>query len=140
MAVKVYAENLPYWKSGQSSPDSWMEKTVEEIRRAGGQVLADASINELGRAAYMIKFAFGNDVFVAVEPVIESKSGDERSAKRQAATTLHHEIKARCVTARRRGARWAFLQYLMLPDGRQVGQAATPELSEMWPKMLTVEK
>jgi hypothetical protein len=135
----VYAEDCNYWQTGKASPDTWLEDAKRLIIRAGGKILADGYVNEQGgRSVYMVKFAFGEDVFVASEFVLQSRTGNQLAARRQAATTLYHEIKARCVSVKRRGARWAFLQYLMLPDGQIAGQASTPDLASAWPKMLTV--
>lgn len=36
-------------------------------------------------------------------------------------------------------ARVDFFQYLLLPDGRTAAQAAAPELTSLWPKLLTGE-
>ena len=52
---------------------------------------------------------------------------------------LYHDIKAKAVAAKVHGARAAFFQYLLLPDGRTAAQAAAPELTSLWPKLLTGE-
>jgi hypothetical protein len=52
---------------------------------------------------------------------------------------LYHDIKNSCVKVKVFGARSAFFHYLMLPDGRNVSQAGNVELSELFPKMLTVQ-
>lgn len=136
---KVYAEDCNYWKTSQTSPDTWLDQAKSLIIKAGGKILADGYINESSsRNVFMVKFSFGEQVFVASEFVLESIGKNVKAAKIQAATTLYHEIKARCVSMKRRGARWAFLQYLMLPDGQVVGHASNPELMDAWPKMLTI--
>jgi hypothetical protein len=52
----------------------------------------------------------------------------ETAAKRQAATFIFHDIKAKCMTAKVLGARPAFFQYLVLPDGRTTTEATGQEL------------
>ena len=135
----VYAEDLNYWKTGSSSPDTWIDKAKREIAVAGGKVLSDAYGRDGdGRAAYMLAFSFRDEQFKAVWPVLPTrKPADERAARIQAATMLYHDIKAKCVAAKVHGARAAFFQYLLLPDGRTAPQAADAELTILWPKLLT---
>ncbi len=121
----VYAEDVNYWKTGQSSPDTWID-------RAKGEIIA-------GRSAFMLSFSFGDDVFKAVWPVLSSKTKNEKAARIQAATMLYHDIKNSCVKVKVFGARVAFFHYLMLPDGRNASQASNEDLAQMFPKMLTVQ-
>lgn len=134
---ELYAEDLNYWKTGQSSPDVWMEKTAKEIERAGGRVLGSAwAQDDTGRAAFMLQFNMGDDVFKLVWPVLESKSGNLKAARIQAATMMYHDVKARCVAAKVLGARASFMAFLLLPDGRTAAQASTPELAAALPRLL----
>ena len=134
---EVYAEDVNYWKTGTSGPDAWIDKSKAEIRTAGGKVLNEAFGSQDGRAAFMLEVTFGGDRFRAVWPVLPSKTKAERAARIQAATMLYHDVKAKCVSAKVHGARAAFFQYAVLPDGRTAAQVAAPELLEMYPKMLT---
>ncbi len=136
----IYAEDLNYWKSGQSAPDTWIDKAKAEIKSAGGRAESEAyGRDSTGRAAYMLEFSFGADRFRAVWPVLTSRAGNEKAAKIQAATMLYHDVKAKCVSAKVHGARAAFFQFLLLPDGRTAAQAAAPELLDLYPKLLTSE-
>ena len=137
----IYAEEVNYWKTGQSSPDTWIDRAKGEIIATGGKVLSEAYGSEMitGRSAFMLSFQFGEDVFKAVWPVLPSKSKNEKAARIQAATMLYHDIKNSCVKVKVFGARSAFFHYLMLPDGRNVSQASNVELSELFPRMLTVQ-
>lgn len=124
------AEDLPCWKSGQSSPDAWLEKTVSEIKRAKGQIRqqmwgTDAASQ---REAFLILFEVAGDLFQLVWPVLPSKTGNERAARIQAATLMYHDVKAKCVTARVFGARSAFFQHYLLPDGRRASALEGDEL------------
>ncbi len=132
-----YAEDIGhYWKTGSSPPDTWMENAKKEIEEVGGVINADAYGSVGGRAAFMIAFSIGDDKFQVVFPVLESKAGNNVAAKRQAATMLYHDIKAKCIVASVLGAKTAFFSYLMLPDGRTTSELAMPELSGAFPLQL----
>lgn len=136
----LYAEEVNYWKTGQSSPDAWIDKAQAEINAAGGKVLNEAYGRDAeGRAAFMLEFQLKSERYRVVWPVLTTRvkgTQNERAAKVQAATMLYHDIKARCVSAKVLGARSAFLSYLMLPDGRTAAQAATPEIATLYPRLL----
>lgn len=135
---EVYAEDVNYWKSGQSSPDTWIDRARKEIRTAGGKVLNEAfGRDEMGRAAFLLEFSFNDERFRAVWPVLKSRAGNEKAARIQAATCLYHDVKARCVSAKVLGTRAAFFNYLLLSDGRTAAQLAAPELVNLYPRMLT---
>lgn len=132
----IYAEDVNYWKTGQSAPDTWIDKAKAEIKAAGGTVGSEAFGNQGGNAAFMLEFMFGRDRFRVVWPVLPSKTKNERAAKIQAATMLYHDVKAKCVSAKVHGVRAAFFQYAVLSDGRTAAQVAEPELVNVYPKML----
>lgn len=135
-----YADDLNYWKTSQVSTDSWIDKAKAEIRAAGGLVTGSAFGDSGGRAAYLLDFTFGADRFRVVWPVLPTRSGkevDQRAARVQACTMLYHDVKAKAVSAKVHGFRAAYVQYLMLGDGRTAAEAATPELSDLMPKLLT---
>jgi hypothetical protein len=135
---EIYAEDVNYWRTGTSSPDTWIDRAKKELTAAGGKVGNEAfGRDESGRAAYMLEFSFGGERFRAVWPVLKSRAGSERAARIQAATMLYHDIKAKAVSAKVHGVRAAFFQYLALPDGRTAAQVAAPELTMLYPKMLT---
>ncbi len=135
---ELHAEDVNYWKTGQSSPDTWIDNAKKEITAAGGKVLSDAyGSDSTGRSAYMLHFAFGEEALKAIWPVLKSKTGNVKAARIQAATMLYHDIKAKAVSAKVHGVKAAFFQYLMLPDGRTAAQVATPELINSYPRLLT---
>lgn len=136
---KLYAEDIGhYWKTGTSSPDTWIDKTRREIAAAKGKVIDEAfRRDETGRAAFLLEFSFDSERFRIVWPVLESRTGNEKAARIQAATFLYHDVKARCMAAKVLGKRAAFFNYLLLSDGRTAGQIAAPELVNLYPKMLT---
>lgn len=136
---QIYADEVNYWKTSTASPDTWIDRVRREIIAAGGKIGNEAfGSDESGRAAFMLEFSFGHERFRAVWPVLAPRSlKDIRAARIQAATMLYHDIKAKCVAAKVHGARAAFFQFLMLPDGRTAAQVAAPELTALYPKMLT---
>jgi hypothetical protein len=136
---KIYAEDVGhYWRTGTSSPDTWIDKARREIAAANGEVLGEAfGRDEMGRAAFLLEFSFDGERFRIVWPVLESRTGNEKAARIQAATFLYHDVKARCMAAKVLGKRAAFFNYLLLPDGRTAAQLAAPELVNLYPKMLT---
>lgn len=133
-----YAEDINYWKTSKSSPDSWIEQAAKQIEKLKGKVLTHAfgSDPESGRSAYMIIFAIGEHQFKVVQPVLPTYRDEDMAARRQAATLLYHEIKSRCLRATTRGVREAFFQYILLPDGRVASEATFPEISAGLPVAL----
>lgn len=122
---EFYAEDMPYWKTSKAGVDTWLEKAKEEIKRAGGVVRSTMyGDDELGRAAFVIWFRFGQDEFKMVWPVLKSKTGNLQAAKVQAITMLYHTVKARAVEIRVRGARAAFYGDLLLTDGRTASEVS----------------
>lgn len=130
----VYAEDIGhYWKTSQKSPDGWIEAAKELLSGIGANLLFDAYGNIQGEAAYIIAFELDGHKYKISWPVLESKTGNERAAKRQAATMLFHDIKNRCVSAKALGARGAFFGYLLLDTGKTAMEYSTPELSNLLP-------
>lgn len=134
----VYAEDVNYWKTGKSTPDTWLEKAKTEIKRVGGVIAGSAIVSDemAGRYAFMLAFSLGSDHFKLAWPVLKSKTGNLKAARIQAATALYHEVKASCVKVKFLGARSAFFAYLMLDDGRTTSEVGGNELAEILPQML----
>jgi len=133
----VWAENINYWKTGRSSPDTWIAKARRELESVGGVVTGEGfgQDTRTGRAAYMLAFELEDLPYRIVWPVLLSKNGDHLAARRQAATALYHDVKARCVSLRFLGS-GAMFGYLVLPDGRQAATVSAPELAQMVPTRL----
>lgn len=134
-----FASMMPYWKTSRTTPDVWLEKAMNEIVRADGKVKTSGFGQDVTsrRAAYRIEFEVGGDQFSVTWPVLPTpeKAGvdEQRAARVQAVTLMYHDIKAKCVKARVFGMRTAFFEHLLLPDGREMRQAATPELVALLP-------
>ena len=114
---EVYAEEVPYWKTGSGSPEKWLDKSVTEIERAEGDVVRQGDVTEYGRSAFLIEFSLSGETFKVMWPVLESRSGDRRAARRQAATMLYHDTKSRCIASRVLGVRAAFMPFMVLLMG-----------------------
>jgi len=132
------AEDVNYWQTSRTSPDTWLEKAKGEIKRAGGTIAGVASISDeiAGKAGYMIAFQLDGDQFKLIWPVLKPKRGSAHAAKIQAATALYHEVKAACVKVKFLGARTAFFAYLLLPDGRVTAEMAVSEMTNVLPQLL----
>ena len=135
-----YAEDVNYWITSKSSPDTWMDRSCRQIEKLGAHVLAEGFGSEpgLGRAAYMLAFELDGEDYKVIWPVLYSKTNNDKAARVQAATLLYHDIKAKCISAAVLGVRAAFFSFLMLPDGRTAADVAIPELIKLAPAMLTV--
>ena len=129
---KLEIENLPYWKSSNSGPDTWIDRTIKLILDFDGEVINQAQGMDYksGMAAFQIIFKLQGDTFKIVFPVLEpKKQADMRSAKIQAATILYHDIKARLVSSKILGARSVFFGNLLLENGVTAAELENPELS-----------
>ena len=139
-----YAEDIKTsWKTNTTAPGIWLEKIKKEIERFGGTVhlVATGTDPTSGQDAFLIMFEIEGDRFKTVWPVLPTrKKKDEKSAEIQAASLLNHDIKAKCVSAKVIGARAAFFQYLMLPDGRAAVEASVPELQTGIPSLFATNQ
>ena len=128
MVELPYAEDLNYWKTGKSSPESWLGKAENELGKHNGTVNLVAKGKHGDSVAFCMEFSIEPDKFKAIWPVLPSKNGDIKAAERQAATMLYYDVKTRCLKVSIFGARYAFFDMLLLEDGRTVGQLANKEI------------
>lgn len=138
MKNNLYAEDINYWKTSRTSPDSWIEKAKRQIEKLGGKIITEAFGHEAqtGRSAYMLEFEIHGNRFKAIWPVMPSKNNEEKAARIQAATMLYHDIKSKCLGATVKGPRTAFFEYLVLPTGQVVSQISDDSLADAIPKLL----
>jgi len=130
------AEDINYWMTGTSSPDTWLEKAKKQIADLGGKTITEAfGKDETGNAAYLLVFEFADERYKIVWPVLRSRSGKEKAARIQAATMLYHHVKALCISATVLGRRQAFFSHLLLPDGRATSELAMPEIVSLQPEL-----
>lgn len=133
---KVYAEDVNYWKSGKTSPDTWILNTKKLIASVNGKVRGFAFGEMDGKSALVLMFEIGDDKFKLTWPVLESRTGDTVSANRQAATMLYHDVKARVVAVKVLGPRVAFIPWLLLPTGQTVAETSAVDLVKQLPNLL----
>lgn len=124
----IYAEDVNYWKSSQTAPDTWIDKAKDEIRKVRGTITGEGFLSDGSKSGYMLAFKFGDEAFQAVWDVLPSKTGNVRAARIQAATMLYHDVKNRCVLVKVKGIRFAFMPYLLLPDGRTAASVPAQDL------------
>lgn len=138
---KLYADDLPYFKTSTSAPDGWIDKAKAEIVKAGGKVTGEAFASDGDTATFMLLFFMEGDHYKVVFNVLEPRNAkDLLAAKRQAATMLYHDIKARCLLVRVFGARRRFADFLMLPDSTStLGDVIQGDMLEI-PKLLALGK
>jgi hypothetical protein len=136
--VLPYAEEVNYWQTGKSDPDTWIKRTKTQLEKVGGEVALEiyGLDSRSGQAAYALHFRIGKDYYKVVWPVLRSRRGNERAAKIQAATMLYHDVKARCISAAVQGTRAMFLPYLLTESMRTVSELSTPEIIEFFPPLL----
>ena len=138
-----YAEKVNYWKTSKSTPDVWLDRAQEIIEKLGGVVSVRAIGMALSRKAFLIEFAFAEDRFRALWPVLPTQyeyNDNDKAAKRQAATLLYHDVKSRSLRCVIFGARNAFFDFLLLEDGRTPAQLSSPELIDSMPKFIEAPK
>lgn len=136
MADKIiYAEDVGhYFKTSQSSPDTWLENTKKEIRAIGGVITGEMVGAMDGQAGIMLEFKADDTQFRILYPILPTrKESDAFAAKRQAATAMYHEVKALCVSAKFRGVKATFHSYILLPNGRIASQLTAPEIEDAIP-------
>lgn len=133
-----YAEDVNYWQTSTVSADTWIDKAKKEIGTVGGKILGEMFGQDAvsGVAAFRLDFQIGDDKFKIQWPVLQSKTRNEKAAKIQAATILYHDVKGKCVSAKVFGARAAFIQYLMLPNGKTTSEATNAEFVELLPRFM----
>ena len=139
MDDKLYAEDVGnYWKTSEKAPDTWIDDTQELIKAIGGTIIGYAfgSEPEAGREAYMLTFHIEEHSYRIVWPVLPTRSGSKVAARRQAATFIFHDVKAKVSSAKVLGIRAAFFSYMMLPDGRTTTQATVEEIESGIPTIV----
>jgi len=136
-----YGEEINYWMTSRSDPDTWIAKARKQIETIGGQIIAEAFGQEAttGKSAFMLTFSIQDELYKIIWPVLPTKGKDKRrAAKIQAATMLYHDVKAKCISSRVLGPRAVFFSFFVLPDGRTMGEIPTPELGQIIPNLFAL--
>jgi len=127
-----FAEELPYWKTSKSGADSWLDKTERLLTEADGRV----DVRMIGRQGdlegIVFGFTLGGDAFKLSWPVLPTrKESDRPAARRQAATMIYHDTKARVGRLRIFGPRVVFADWLLLDGGVTIAERRGDFLPEM---------
>lgn len=126
-----YAKDLPYWRSGSSAPDVWLEKAVAIVKKLGGTNVSCLSGMTDNGGTFLMQFDHGTERYRVIWPVLRVQRPDEmRAAQIQAATMLYHDCKAKALVAQVLGIRTAFIGQLLVNESQTVSQIATPLLAE----------
>lgn len=134
-----YADDVNYWKTSRVGSDTWLERSKDLIEEAGGEVVSESfsHLPKTGQAAFLLEFTHGADTFKIIWPVLPTKyDGEEAAARRQAATFMYHDIKAKCMKAKIFGIRGAFFPFLALPGGMVAAALTSPQVMKRIPKLL----
>ena len=137
--TKLYAEDVKnYWKTSGTSADTWLEKAKKLILGINGKIIGEAfgSDPATGYSAYMLAFEIEDQRFKIIWPVLPTRHNENAAAKRQAATFIYRDVKAKVMSAKVLGVKAAFFSYMQLPDGRTTSQATVEELSQGIPYLL----
>ena len=130
-----YAEDLPSWKTNTTSADTWLNRVEDMLESYGATVTSRAVGQQNGRAGLLISFEYEGQPFRVEWPVLQSRDDNRRAALVQAASLLHHHVKAMLVSAEALGARTAFFAHVQLPDGRPAFHLGNDELADSMPKL-----
>lgn len=133
-----YAEDVGnYWKTSRNAPGHFVDKAVSEVEKAGGRILGHGfGYATDGRPAFVFRFEIDGEPYQLLWPLLPSKDDNELAAKRQAATALYYDVKARCVSAKMVGPHVAFAAYRMLASGQTVGELTDAELARAMPQFV----
>lgn len=127
-----FANELPYFKTGKSSAESWVLKTEKLIESAGGIVHTRLMGKSLGLEGIMIQFAIEGSQFKLTWPVLPvEKMIDESAALRQCGTMIYHDTKARINRIRIFGPKVVFADWLILENGQTLAQSHESLISGM---------
>jgi hypothetical protein len=135
MIENLYAEEVGhFWHTSKTPAETWIERTIKLIKDHGGKPLQSliGADMETGRSAFLLVFQFDQETYKISWPVLKTKTKDEKGAKIQAATLLHHVVKTKLMEAMVLGTRVAFFSFLMLPDGRTASEINAPDIAELF--------
>lgn len=101
-----YAEDVNYWKTGQTASDKKLDSAAKLIEDVGGEIHMKMVGMMYGRSAVILGFALDGVPHQIAWPVLETRHGekDTRAARLQAATFVYHDVKAKVVSYQVLGA------------------------------------
>lgn len=136
----IEADRANYWKTGQSSADTQLDRASQLIINAGGVIKARGIGMFGGNESVLLGYELDGESYRITWPVLIPRrlddTRDRRAARIQAATFVYHDVKAKCMAAQVLGTRTAMLPYLLTANGRTVAELTNPELEKALPKFL----
>ena len=136
----IEADRANYWKTGERSADTQLDRSSQLIMDAGGVINARGIGMFGGNESVLLGYELDGESYRIVWPVLvprnENSMKDRRAARIQAATFVYHDVKSKCMAAQILGTRTAMLPYLLTANGRTVAELTNPELEKSLPKML----
>lgn len=134
-----FAEDVNYWKTGtRKQADAIIDEACAMVEALGGRIHQRIFGRVGDNEGYRIQFDLCGNTYVIEWPVLKSKRGDGEevvATRRQAASFIFHDIKAKCSTAKVLGVERAFFEHVCLPDGRQASLVALPDLAKQMPRL-----
>lgn len=130
---KLYAEDLPYWRSG-TKYNRAIDEAVNALNKYGAEISMNGQFNINGVKVIAIQFKLDMDEYRLVERIIlprKRNSANDRAAEIQAAAALKHDVKARLNQYLRNGARKAFMSALILPNGKVAHEESNVGLQQL---------
>lgn len=127
-----FAKDLPFFKTSQSDPEKWLDKTEKLIESIGGRVDTRVTARANGKQGILIGFIIEGDYYKLTYPVLAVK--DEKNgyaALRQCATLIYHDVKSRVNRIRIFHPRVVFADFLVLRDGSTLAESATTDIPDL---------
>ena len=125
------ANEMPYWKSGTSSPDSWFDKVENLIEKYGGTIHSRVVARSGHNEGIMIGFTIAGESFKLTWPVLPPKNPNDRlAATRQAATMIYHDTKARVNRLAIFDPKVVFADWLLLENGRTIAENPNTNIAQ----------
>lgn len=126
-----------YWKTGQSSPDAIIQDIKKLITAHGGVVTSDMMGSFGGVAGISIDFILDGHTYRFAYPVLPSRDDNVLAARRQCATFMKHDVKAKILASKVLGNRAAFMPFEVLPGGSTAAEVVeTGKHLPFLPKLL----
>lgn len=120
----IYAEDVNYFQTSKTHAETWVIRAKKEITNLPtGRVTGEAFMTLANKSVFVLMFNIGGDNYKVEWPVLQSRRGNDKAAKVQAATLLYHDVKHRCVLTKVFGAKTAFIGFLVLPDGKTINDS-----------------
>jgi hypothetical protein len=115
--TSLNAEKLPYWKTSRSSSTKWLDQSKTLLLKLGAKNYGRAFMDVNGKACFSVVWTYENENYRIAWPILKPRDPrDSEASEVQAATFIHHWVKAQVLAAQVLGHRAAFASNVVLPD------------------------